>query len=110
MIFIVVKFSVDPGKSEDWLSLVADFTASTRAEPGNLMFEWSRSVDDPNQYVLVEAFRDGAAGEAHVRSDHFKAAMASLPDAISRTPDIVNVEAPGSGWGEMAELRPRKAR
>jgi hypothetical protein len=36
--------------------------------------------------------------------------MASLPDAISRTPDIVNVEAPGSGWGEMAELRPRKAR
>jgi quinol monooxygenase YgiN len=109
MIFIVVKFPVRPERAEDWLSLVADFTAATRAEPGNILFEWSRGAEDSNEFILVEAFRDAAAGAAHVGSDHFKAAMASLPDAIARTPQIVNVDAPGDGWSEMAELRPRNA-
>jgi quinol monooxygenase YgiN len=86
--------------------LVADFTTATRAEPGNIFFEWSRSVDNPNQFVLVEAFRDRRAGEAHVNSDQFKTAMAWMPDAISDTPQIVNVKAPGDGWARMAELQP----
>jgi quinol monooxygenase YgiN len=107
MIFIVVKFPVRPDRSDQWLSLVSEFTTATRAEPGNIFFEWSRSVDDPTQFVLVEAFEDADAGAAHVNSDHFKEAMASLPDAISRTPEIVSVEVPGHGWSAMAELRPR---
>lgn len=107
MIFIVVKFSVRPDRADEWPSIVDDFTTATRAEPGNIFFEWSRSVDNPNQYVLVEAFRDGDAGAAHVNSDHFKAAMATLPDAISAQPEIVNVEVPQDGWGPMGELQPR---
>jgi hypothetical protein len=35
--------------------------------------------------------------------------MASLGDAISETPQIVNVEVAGDGWGRMAELQPREA-
>lgn len=107
MIFIVVKFSVRHERSEEWLSLVADFTAATRAEPGNIFFEWSRSVDNPDQFVLVEGFKDGDAGAAHVGSEHFKVAMASLPDAIADRPEIISVEVPGEGWGPMGELSPR---
>jgi quinol monooxygenase YgiN len=108
VIFIVVKFPVLPDRSDEWLSLVADFTKSTRAELGNVFFEWSRSVEDPNVFVLVEAFGDSAAGAAHVNSDHFKAAMAWMPDAVSETPQIVNVEVPGQGWARMAEVQPRR--
>jgi len=108
VIFIVVKFPVRPDRGQEWLSLVAEFTEATRAEPGNIFFEWSRSLDNPHQFVLAEAFRDREAGEAHVSSDHFKAAMASMPDALSETPEIINVEAPGNGWTAMAELQPRK--
>jgi quinol monooxygenase YgiN len=107
VIFIVVKFPVRPERSDEWPSLVADFTAGTRAEPGNLFFDWSRSTDDPNEYVVVEAFRDAEAGAAHVNSEHFKKAMASLPDLISAKPKIINVQVPASGWSEMAELTPR---
>jgi quinol monooxygenase YgiN len=60
--------------------------------------------------VLLEAFRDRTAGEAHVHSEHFKAAMAWMPDAVSATPEIIHVEAPGDGWSTMAELQPRTAR
>ena len=108
MIFIVVKFSVRPNRSDEWLSLVADFTTATLAEPGNTFFEWFRSVDNLNQFLLVEGFRDRAAGEAHVNSEHFKTSMAWMPDAISDTPEIVSVEAPGDGWSRMAEVQPRR--
>ena len=109
MIFIVVKFAIRPEVADQWLTRVTPFTAATRAEPGNLFFEWSRSVETPNQFVLLEAFRDRAAGAAHVHSEHFKAAMAWMPDAVAATPDILHVEAPGDGWSTMAELPPRPA-
>ena len=67
MIFIVVKWTIKPERSGEWLSLVDDFTQATRNEPGNIFFEWSRSVDNPDQFVLVEAFQDDAAA-AHVNS------------------------------------------
>lgn len=107
MIFIAVKFSIRPDLADQWLSRVAAFTADTRAEPGNIFFEWSRSIDDPNQFVLLEAFKDGEAGGVHVNSDHFKEAMALMPTLIAATPEILHVEIPGDGWLAMAELKPR---
>ena len=104
MIFIAVRFTVRPEHSDTWLSLVADFTAATRAEPGNLWFDWSRSVEDPNEFVLLEAFRDSTAGAEHVGSDHFKTAMRVMPAALAQTPRIINGELPGQEWSLMGEL------
>jgi quinol monooxygenase YgiN len=108
MIFIVVKFPVRPEHADSWLDRVREFTESTRAEPGNLFFEWSRSVDDPNTFVLVEAFADGDAGGAHVQSEHFRTAVGWMGEYVTAKPDIVNVEIPdASGWSEMGEISPR---
>jgi quinol monooxygenase YgiN len=106
MIFIVVKWKIRPERSDEWLSLVDDFTQATRSEPGNLFFEWSKSVDDPHEYVLVEAFESSDAGSAHVNSEHFKTAMAWIPDVVAEKPKIINVEVPQDGWSEMAEITP----
>lgn len=106
MIFIVVKFTVHPERAEDWLDLAGEFTRSTREEPGNVFFEWSRSVDDPNTFVLCEGFASPEAGKVHVESEHFAKAMSWMPEVISKKPDIVNVEIPGDGWSEMGELTP----
>lgn len=106
MILIVVKFTIRPERAEEWPALVGDFTKAVREEPGNMIFEWSRSVDDPNTYVLVEAFASPEAGEAHVSSAHFTTAMAWMPEVIATTPQIIHVQAPGDGWSEMAELQP----
>ncbi|MCW2540633.1 MAG: antibiotic biosynthesis monooxygenase [Frankiales bacterium] len=106
MIFIVVKFPVRPERVDDWLDAVADFTAATRAEPGNIMFEWSRSVDDETEFVLVEAFRDGEAGVAHVKSSHFSQAVAVMAELVSEVPKIINGELPAEGWSAMAEVQP----
>jgi quinol monooxygenase YgiN len=104
MYLIVVKFPTRPEWTDRWLDLVREFTEATRAEPGNLWFEWSRSVDDPHEFVLIEAFTDDGAGP-HVASDHFAKAMAELPQALAATPRIVSRQVSGTGWDEMGELR-----
>ncbi|MBM7459015.1 putative quinol monooxygenase [Rhodococcus coprophilus] len=104
MIFIVVRFKVLPEHQDDWLATTAEFTESTRKEPGNLWFDWSRSVDDPSEFVLVEAFRDGDAGAAHVKSDHFRNGLDAMRPALAETPRILNTEIPGTEWSRMGEL------
>ncbi|WP_336920998.1 putative quinol monooxygenase [Aquipuribacter sp. SD81] len=105
MIAITAKFPVKPEHADDWPELSRAFTEATRAEDGCLWFEWSRSLDDPTVYVLVEAFRDGDAGGAHVGSAHFRQAQADLPQYLVRTPDIVSTEVDADGWSELGEMR-----
>jgi quinol monooxygenase YgiN len=105
LIFICARFPVRPESADDWPSISGPFTEATRAEPGCLWFEWSRSLDDPAEYVLVEAFRDDQAAGEHVNSQHFRDAQRDLPPHLSRTPDIVNATVPQEGWSELGELR-----
>jgi quinol monooxygenase YgiN len=104
MIFITAKFLVLPEHAEAWPDITGPFTQATRSEPGCLWFEWSRSLDDPTEYVLVEAFRDGAAGAAHVQSDHFRAAQQTLPGHLAETPRIVSVTIPQDDWDRLGEM------
>jgi quinol monooxygenase YgiN len=103
MYFIVVKFKTKPEWTDRWLEHVAEFTAATRAEPGNLWFDWSVSVDDPSEFVLVEAFTEEGAGE-HVKTDHFAKATGNMAQALVRTPSIVSRQVDGNGWDEMGEV------
>ena len=103
MYFIVVKFETKPEWTDRWLGLVQDFTEATRAEPGNKWFDWSRSVENPHEFVLVEAFTEDGAGP-HVNSAHFKAAMQAMPQALAHTPRIISRQISGDDWDAMGEL------
>jgi len=51
MIFICVKWEVKPAYADQWVELTREFTQATRAEEGNLFFDWPHSVEDPEQRV-----------------------------------------------------------
>ncbi|MGW3174979.1 putative quinol monooxygenase [Streptomyces sp. NPDC001153] len=104
MIFITAKFRIKPEYAERWPEISREFTEATRSEPGCLWFDWSRSLDDPTEYVLVEAFRDGEAGTAHVQSDHFKSAQQTLPPHLVETPRIVNAALEQDDWSLLGEM------
>jgi quinol monooxygenase YgiN len=103
MIFIAARFRVLAEHADDWPRITRSFTEATRVEPGNLWFDWSRDLEDPQEYVLIEAFQDDAAA-AHVQSDHFKQAQAELPAYLEETPRIVNFQVDGTDWSELGEL------
>jgi len=104
MIFITAKFKVRPADADRWPQIAAEFTEATRSEPGCLWFDWSRSLADPDEYVLVEAFRDDEAGGAHVNSAHFKKAQRDLPPHLAHTPRIVNFTIPQDDWSLLGEM------
>jgi quinol monooxygenase YgiN len=104
MIFITAKFRIKPEHADQWPEISREFTQATRNEPGCLWYDWSRSLDDPSEYVLVEAFRDDEAGAAHVGSDHFKTAQRTLPPYLRETPRIINFKVDQDDWSELGEL------
>lgn len=104
MYFIVVKFPVKPESVDNWMDIVADYTHACRGEEGNLFFEWSRSLEHPNEFVLVEGFTDEGAA-AHVASPHFQMGIDAMRPHIMHTPRIVSHQVEGDGWDEMGELR-----
>lgn len=104
MIFIVVKFEAKDEYVGRWPELVAEFTEATRQEPGNKWFEWSRSLENPNEFVLVEAFEEDAA-EAHVNSEHFRKMTEQFPQYLVKTPRIISRQIDGDGWEEMGEVQ-----
>ena len=110
MIFITAKFRVVPEQADRWPEIAAEFTKATRNESGCLWFDWSRSIEDPSEYVLVEAFRDDEAGAAHVKSGHFKQAQATLPPHLAETPRIVSTTVHQDDWSELGELAVPKER
>jgi quinol monooxygenase YgiN len=105
VILIVARHRVRPEYAGDFPCLVEEFTDASRAEPGTISFEWSRSTDDPAVYFLVEVFRDAASGEAHVSSGHFKTAIAQMPGLLAGAPEIIHADVAADGWSRMAELQ-----
>ncbi len=108
MIYISVKFAIRPEKADQFMDAAAGYTAATRAEEGNIFFEWSRSLDEANTFVLLEAFRDAEAGSAHVAGEHVKDFFTWAPDWVTAKPQIMYIDKPDlTGWAPMGEIEPR---
>ena len=104
MIAITVVWDVLPEHAARFPELVADFTQACRAEPGCLWFQWSRSVERPQEYVLIEAYKDAQAGKEHVESGHFAEAMKTQGKYAATRPKVISFEKPGTGWDELGEI------
>ena len=109
MIFIVVKWTIKARAERRVAAAGRRLHPGHPGRAGNIFFEWSKSVDSPHQFVLVEAFQNGEAGAAHVNSDHFKTAMAWMPEVVAQAPEIINVERRATTGARMAEVTPSGA-
>ncbi|WP_349827208.1 putative quinol monooxygenase [Brevibacterium litoralis] len=104
MYAITVKFTVKPESVDSWPEIVRPFTEATRAEEGNLWFEWSKSLENPQEYILIEAFTDEGAAP-HVQSGHFSAGLETMKPHLESTPQILSRQVEGDGWDTMGELQ-----
>jgi quinol monooxygenase YgiN len=106
VIFIMIRIDVRPDKRDDFLEGIRRYSAQVREEPGNLHFTAYESVEGDNEYVVLANYRDQAAGEAHVTSEHAQWFFGWLPSVVARVPRIVYQELPpGVDWAEMGEVR-----
>lgn len=101
----VVRYRVRAGSEQPARELLARLAAASAQEPGCLTFTVHRSLEDPQEFLLYERYRDQAALEAHRGSEHFNALAEQGLFALleRREPHLyrrLSDEQPGLGAGE----------
>ena len=72
MAYVVsAKWRAKAGKEQRLEEIVRELIEPSRAEPGNLMYEPSRSRQDPQLFYLYEQYADEAGYVAHQETEHF---------------------------------------
>jgi quinol monooxygenase YgiN len=106
VILIVLKVKIKPVKRDEWIAGIRKYTDDVRAEPGNISFDYYEKADDPDEFAIIETFADGAAGAAHVATEHATNFFAWMPAMITERPRINYQDLDGEAWSEMAEVTP----
>ena len=81
MYVVVVNISVKPEAVDAFIAATADNHLNTRQEPANLRFDVLQRNDDPNRFVLYEAYTSEGGFAAHQQTAHYarwKDAVASM--------------------------------
>lgn len=70
--YTFAKWRVKDGQLVAVLDLLADLTAKSTAEEGNLLYKIHQSTSDANTLILFEGYKDESALAAHRNSEHFQ--------------------------------------
>jgi len=71
-VYTFATWRVKEGQLAAVLTLLADLTAKSTAEEGNLLYQIHQSNSDANTLILFEGYKDEAALTAHRNSEHFQ--------------------------------------
>lgn len=73
--YSTVKLSINHASEEEAIIHLKTFAEATRAEAGNILFEVLRTKEDVSTFIIWEIFKDKAALETHLASNHLKTFM-----------------------------------
>lgn len=65
---LYATFTAQPGNAERVSELIRDFAVKVRQEPGNIVFDVTRRVNDENSFFVYEEYVDESAFLQHVAS------------------------------------------
>ncbi|HEY2177711.1 MAG TPA: putative quinol monooxygenase [Caulobacteraceae bacterium] len=89
MLGIVATLRVQDGKGPDFEAVFLRLAAKVRAdEPGNLLYQLTRSRTEPNTYKVLELYKDEDAIAAHRGANHFREIGAEMGPFMAGRPDV----------------------
>jgi autoinducer 2-degrading protein len=71
MYVVVVNVSVKPEAVAAFIAATQDNHRGTRTEPDNVRFDVLQRTDDPNRFVIYEAYLSEAGFAAHQKTEHY---------------------------------------
>jgi quinol monooxygenase YgiN len=94
---MITHVRVKPENAPAFEALMTDVCAKVREhEPGVPYYAFSRSVKDPDTYVVIEVYRDAAAHSAHMATDWVKESLPRSSRLIEGKYDIKRYVSPGT--------------
>jgi quinol monooxygenase YgiN len=94
MLAIVATIKVQDGKGPDFEAVFAQLAAKVRAnEPGNLLYQLTRSRADANTYKVLELYKDQDAIAHHGGTDYFREIGRQMGPFMAGRPDVETLDA-----------------
>ena len=94
MIGVVAVIRAREGQEQAFEQVFARLTEEVKAsEPGNQLYQLTRSRTEPRTYKVLEIYQDEAALQAHGASDHYKAGGRELRDLVEGRPEVEVLDA-----------------
>jgi quinol monooxygenase YgiN len=69
---IVAKFTVTPENKKDVLAAILKCAELSRAEEGNIYYDVTQHISNPNIIVILEEWQSQSAIDVHNATPHFK--------------------------------------
>jgi len=87
MIVLNVTYKCKPELRDEFLEMIMTegIDAACRDEPGNIKYDYYRSVDDCDKLLLVEKWRDAEALAAHGKQPHIARLGELKPEFVEET-------------------------
>ena len=84
---VVVRYTVKRGEVDTVLGLLAEMAVATRAEAGNISYDFFRGVEHSDQIIILESYVDAAGFAAHRDYEHIERIGAAqiIPRLASRS-------------------------
>jgi quinol monooxygenase YgiN len=96
MLGIVATIRVQDGKGPDFEAVFAELAAKVRAnEPGNLLYQLTRSRTEANTYKVLEMYKDDEAVTAHRGMAYFRELGAKMGPSMAGRPEVEILDAVG---------------
>jgi len=84
MHIVAVTIFIKPEHVNEFVAATLDNARNTRLEPGNLRFDVARAEDDPNRFLLYEAYRVKEDHAAHQQTPHYLRWKQAVTDWMSQ--------------------------
>jgi quinol monooxygenase YgiN len=89
MIASTSTLKIQNGKTGEFETLVAAITAKVRAnEPGNVLYQLTRSQVDANTYRFLELYKDQEAFTRHGETEYYKELMSKAGSLLASAPNV----------------------
>lgn len=83
MLVVHVSVRVHPERISEFIAATRRNVEASLQEPGVVRFDFAQAEDAPNEFVLVEVYRDAAAPDAHKQTAHYLAWRDAVADMMA---------------------------
>lgn len=102
MITFIANLHVPQANADAFEELMQHVSTVSNQEPGVIHYGFARSVEQPDEYVVVEVYADAAACASHGTTEWVRESIPKYLDLIEGMPRIVQYVSPGADPIPMA--------
>lgn len=92
MIVLQATIPVAPDRREELIEAATELAEESRAEDGTIDYRFTADIEDPNVFRVFERYKDEAAMDAHMESEHYEAFQDQISGLVEGDIELVQFD------------------